>query len=63
MAIRRIITCSLAILGVLVANACIIVIAASEKNEIVLLGAAIFLVIVDMPLLRAIRGKAVRKSG
>lgn len=63
MAIKRFITCSLAILGVLIANVCILVIAAGEKSEIVLLGAAIFLVIVDMPLLRAIRRKAVWKSG
>lgn len=55
-------SCSVAILAVLVANACILVIAGSEKSEIVLLGAAIFLLIVDIPLLRAIRGKAVWKS-
>lgn len=63
MAIKKLISCVLAILGILIVNVCILAIVISEKNEILLLCTAIVLIIVDIPLLRAIRGKAVWKSG
>jgi len=63
MAIKQLIMCSLAILGILIVNVCILVIVISEKNEMLLLCTAIVLIIVDILLLGVFRRKVAGTSG